>query len=54
MIDENIGQVELAKKLNVIQQNISAKFKKNDMRISEITTILNALGYNLEIKFIKK
>lgn len=54
MIDENIGQVELAKKLNVTQQNISAKFKKNDMRISEITTILNALGYDLEINFIKK
>ena len=54
MIDGNIGQVELAKKLNVTQQNISAKFKKNDMRISEITTILNALGYDLEINFIKK
>ncbi len=54
MIDMDIGQVELASKLGVTQQNISAKFKKNDFRISEMKQIADALGYELKIDFIKK
>ncbi len=54
MIDLDIGQVELASKLGVTQQNISAKFKKNDFRISEMKQIADALGYELKIDFIKK
>ncbi len=54
MIDMGIGQVELASKLGVTQQNISAKFKKNDFRISEMKQIATALGYELKIEFIKK
>lgn len=54
MIDMGIGQVELASKLGVTQQNISAKFKKNDFRISEMKQIAIALGYELKIEFIKK
>ena len=45
---------DLATKLDVTQQNISAKLKKNDPRLSEINKIADALGYNVKIEFIKK
>ena len=36
LIDEDMTISDLAKRLDVTQQNISAKLKKNDPRISEI------------------
>ena len=52
MIDEDITVSELANRLKTTQPNLSAKFKRNDFRISEIEEIAAALGYtvNLEIK----
>lgn len=52
LIDENITVSELANKLNTTQPNLSAKFRRNDFRVSEIEEITSALGYsiNLEIK----
>lgn len=52
LIDENITVSELASRLNTTQPNLSAKFRRNDFRISEIEEITAALGYtlNLEIK----
>ena len=44
---------DLAEKLGVTQQNVSAKLKKNDMRISEIEKILGILGYKLDVEFKK-
>lgn len=54
MIDEDITLTSLAEKLNVTQQNMSAKFKKNDFRISELNSIAEAIGYEVNISFIKK
>lgn len=54
LIDEDITLTTLAEKLNVTQPNISAKFKKNDFRISELTAIADAVGYELNISFTKK
>ena len=52
LIDENVTVSELANRLNTTQPNLSAKFRRNDFRISEIEEIAAALGYslNLEIK----
>ncbi len=52
LIDENVTISELANKLNTTQPNLSAKFRRNDFRVSEIEEITAALGYtvNLEIK----
>lgn len=52
LIDENVTVSELANRLNTTQPNLSAKFRRNDFRISEIEEITVALGYtlNLEIK----
>lgn len=54
LIDEDITLTMLAEKLNVTQPNISAKFKKNDFRISELLAIAEAIGYDLNISFTKK
>lgn len=54
LIDEDMTISDLAKRLDVTQQNISAKLKKNDPRISEINKIADVLGYDVEIKFFKR
>lgn len=54
LIDENLTLTALAEKLGVTQQNMSAKLKKNDFRISEMLNIANAFGYELNIDFKKK
>lgn len=54
LIDKDMTISDLATKLDVTQQNISAKLKKNDPRLSEINKIADALGYNVKIEFIKK
>ena len=54
LIDKDMTISDLATKLDVTQQNISAKLKKNDPRLSEINKIAGALGYNVKIEFIKK
>lgn len=54
LIDEDMTISDLAKRLDVTQQNISAKLKKNDPRISEINKIADVLGYDVEIKFLKR
>ena len=54
LIDKDMTISDLATKLDVTQQNVSAKLKKNDPRLSEINKIADALGYNVKIEFIKK
>lgn len=54
MIDEKETVTSLAKKLNTSQQNLDAKMRRNNFRISDLEEILNALGYELEINFKKR
>ena len=54
LLDEDIEIKELARRLNTSQQNISAKLKRNNFTIKDIEKILNVLGYELKIQFIKK
>lgn len=54
MIDENQTVTALAKKLNTSQQNLDAKLKRNNLKISDLENILDALGYDLKIEFIKR
>ena len=53
LIDKDMTLTDLAEKLGGTQQNVSAKLKKNDMRISEIEKILGVLGYKLDVEFKK-
>ncbi|CDB14695.1 uncharacterized protein BN542_02818 [Clostridium sp. CAG:221] len=54
LIDKDMTLTDLAEKLGVTQQNVSAKLKKNDMRISEIEKIASLLDYDVDIKFKQK
>ena len=54
LLDEDIEIKELARRLNTSQQNISAKLKRNNFTTKDIEKILNVLGYEIKIKFIKK
>ena len=54
MIDESLNQKELAERLNTTQANLSKKFKFNNYRIKELEEIASAMGYKVEINFIKQ
>ena len=54
LLDEDVEIQELARWLNTSQQNISAKLKRNNFTTRDIEKILNVLGYDLKIEFIKK
>ena len=54
LLDEDIEIKELARRLNTSQQNVSAKLKRNNFTTKDIEKILNVLGYELKIEFIKK
>ena len=54
LLDEDIEIKELARRLNTSQQNMSAKLKRNNFTTKDIEKILNVLGYELKIQFIKK
>ena len=54
LLDEDIEIKELASRLNTSQQNISAKLKRNNFTVKDVEKILDALGYEVKIEFIKK
>ena len=54
LLDEDLEIKELARRLNTSQQNISAKLKRNNFTTKDIEKILDVLGYELKIEFIKK
>ena len=54
LLDEDVEIKELARRLNTSQQNMSAKLKRNNFTTKDIEKILNVLGYELKIEFIKK
>ena len=54
LLDEDIEIKELARRLNTSQQNMSAKLKRNNFTTKDIEKILDVLGYELKIQFIKK
>ena len=54
LLDVDIEIKELARRLNTSQQNISAKLKRNNFTVKDVGKILDVLGYELKIEFIKK
>lgn len=54
LIDEDKTIGYLAEKLGVSNQNLSAKFRRNNFRIKEVEEMLDLLGYDLEIKINKR
>lgn len=54
MLEENITQETLAGILETSQANLSKKFKLNNYRTKDLEKIAEAIGYRVEIHFIKK
>jgi hypothetical protein len=53
MLDEKVNIVELAKRLNTSQPNVSAKLRRNNFNIKDLEKFSKALGYEIEIIFKK-
>lgn len=52
MLELDISQIELAKRLNQTQSNLSQKFVTNNFKLSEYEKLVAALGCELEINII--
>ncbi len=52
MLELDISQIELAKRLNQSQSNLSQKFVANNFKLSEYEKLVEALGCQLEINII--
>lgn len=53
LIDENLNVSKLANLLNTSSQNLTAKLKRNNLKLNDIQEIANVLGYHVEISFKK-
>ena len=54
LIEKDMLLKDLEEKLGVSYQNLYNKMQRNNFRVSELEEILNVLGYDLELKFIKR
>ena len=54
LIDADVTLTKLAGLLDTSTNNLNNKFRRNDLRISEIENIANVLGYKVKLKFVKK
>ncbi len=54
MIDEGENISSIATKLGTTQQNLHAKFKRNNFRLNELKEIADLLGYDINVIFEKK
>lgn len=54
MVENEIKNKELAKKLNLSEAALSSRLKQNNISITSLVEICNALGCDLDIELIKK
>lgn len=54
VIDENITLTEIANKLNIGKNQLNNTFNKVNLSFSDIAKMLNVIGYELQIEFVKK
>ena len=52
MIKQGVTQIELAKRVDQTQSNLSQKFVANNFKLSEYEKLVTALGCELEITII--
>ena len=52
LIDNDMSVTDLAEKLDTTRQNLNNKLKRKDMKVSDLNTILEVLGYRIE--FVKE
>ena len=54
MVENEIKNKELAKKLNLSESALSSRLKQDNISITSLVEICNALGCDLDIELIKK
>ena len=54
MVENEIKNKELAKKLNLSEAALSSRLKQDNISITSLVEICNALGCDLDIELIKK
>lgn len=52
LIDNDMSVTDLAEKLDTTRQNLNNKLKRKDMKVSDLSAILEVLGYRIE--FVKE
>lgn len=50
----NLSERELAARMGDTPQNVNNKMKRDDFKESELLRIADALGYDLEIRFVDR
>ena len=50
--EKKMSSSELARRLGTSRQNLGNKLRRNNLKVSDLTDILDTVGY--EIKFVKK
>lgn len=54
LLDEGISMTDVARKLDMIPQQLNNKFNNTRLAFSDIEKFLDAIGYDLSIDFVKR
>lgn len=53
MIDESVSQKQIADHLGIAPQGMTKILNKKNLSLDDLKKILNVIGYDLDIEFIK-
>ena len=54
VIDEGLTMAEIAKRCDLIPQQLNNKFNNNRIAFTDLKQFLNSIDYELQIEFVKK
>ena len=54
IIDENITFTEISEKLNISKNQLNNTFNKVNLSFNDIYKIMDAIGYKMQIEFVKE
>lgn len=54
VIDEGLTMAEIAKRCDLIPQQLNNKFNNNRIAFTDLKQFLNTIDYELQIEFVKK
>lgn len=54
VIDEGLTMAEIAKRCDLIPQQLNNRFNNSRVSFNDLKTFLDAMGYKMQIEFIKE
>ena len=54
LIENNITMTEVAKRMDILPQQLNNKFNNSRVSFADLKQWLNLIGYELQIDFVKK